>query len=179
MQVQAGITIWAATHAAHQTDQGSLQLWRVARSPGVLWIQSGHGMSDPQDCSGSRQICTLSWSMLITHLITACHRCTLGPRSEPPQPRTLGWALRTGKREKGRYFTFQDQTYRNEMSIAGTNSPIVRLWEVRAVAVSGPTGEMVKFVFPEESFLPPASAASVCGMKSSGASEDVWLFLAV
>lgn len=55
----------------------------------------------------------------------------------------------------------------------------VRLWEVSAAAVSGPTGEVVKFVFLEESFLPLASAASVCGMKFSGASEEVWLFLGV
>jgi len=56
---------------------------------------------------------------------------------------------------------------------------MVMLWEVRAVAVSAPTEEMVKFVFPEESFLPPASAASVCGAKFSGASEEVWFFLGV
>lgn len=117
--------------------------------------------------------------MLITHLITACHRWSLSHRGELPQPRTLGWALRMGKRETGRNCIFQDRTYMNEMSIVGTNSPLVRLWEVRAVAVSDPTGEMVKFVFLEESFLPLASAASVCGMKFSGASEEVWLFLGV
>ena len=63
-----------------------------------------------------------------------------------------------------------------KQAITCTNSPLVRLWEVRAVAVSAPTGEMVKFVFGEELF-PLASAASVCGVKFSRASEKVWFFL--
>lgn len=65
-----------------------------------------------------------------------------------------------------------------DMSVISLNSPKVLLWEVRAAALSGPTGEMVTSVLLEESLLPVA-AVSVCGVKFPGASEEAWLFLGV
>lgn len=67
----------------------------------------------------------------------------------------------------------------NEMSITGTNLPKVLLWEVRAVAILAPKGKMVTFILLKESFLPPASAVSVCEVKFPGASEGVWLLSGV
>lgn len=55
----------------------------------------------------------------------------------------------------------------------------VLLWEVRAVAIAGPTGETVTFVLLEELFLPLACAVSVWGVKFSGASEGACLLLGV
>lgn len=66
----------------------------------------------------------------------------------------------------------------HDMSVISRNSPKVLLWEVRAAALSGPTGEMVTSVLLEESLLPVA-AVSVCGVKFPGASEEAWLFLGV
>lgn len=61
------------------------------------------------------------------------------------------------------------------MHITGTNLPKVLLWEVRAVAILGPTGKMVTFILLKGSFLPPASAVSVFEVKFPGASEGAWL----
>lgn len=60
------------------------------------------------------------------------------------------------------------------MSITGTNLPKVLLWEVRAVAILGPTGKTVTFILLEGLFLPPGSAVSVCEMKFPVASEGAW-----
>lgn len=79
-------------------------------------------------------------------------------------------------REMGRNVVFQDWTHSNERNILSTNTPEVTPWEVRAVASSGPTGEIVKSALLREPLLPLAFAGSVCGVKSSGTFEEGWLF---
>lgn len=65
------------------------------------------------------------------------------------------------------------------MSIISTDSPKEPLWEVRAVAISGPTEETVKPALLEELFLPSARAVLGCAVEFPGASEEAWLSLGV
>lgn len=83
--------------AVWPTGPGTSETVERGTGTSVARIQSHHGMSIPRDCSGLRQICTLTWSMLLTRLITVCHGGSQSHRSDP-QPRTLGWA--PGKRER-------------------------------------------------------------------------------
>lgn len=76
----------------------------------------------------------------------------------------------------GRHRVIQDWRHMHEMSTISANSPEVMLWEVRAAALSGLTGETVKCDLLRESFLPSAAAVSVCRVEFCGASEEVWFF---
>lgn len=160
--------------AVWPTGPGTSETVERGTGTGVARIQSRHGMSIPRDCSGLRQICTLTWSMLLTQ-----SQCAMEGAEATGLTHSPGLLDGHQGRGRGRNFIFQEGTYTHKTDITGTHSPMVMLWEVRAVAVSAPKGEMVKSVFPEESFLSLASTASVCGVTFSGASEEVWLFLGI
>lgn len=142
-----------------------------------VWPQNVNstGLLRPPD-----KICTLMRTMLRTRSITASHRGRPSRTAQDPQPRTLdGPGAQAGEEgDAETSFSRRGHTCRKQ-AITGTNSPLVRLWEVRAVAVSAPMGEVVKFVFQEKLFLPLASAALVCRVKFSGASEEVWFFVGI